>query len=270
MYISEIGWNFMGDLNLAKKMITDSKNAGATHVKFQYWQEKFLKEGAWDKDGRREIYMSAQLNGEKIEIIKSYCKEIGIPCFFSVFNIEDAKFIKSKEFEVIKIPSHEIANYKLIEYCFLNFNTIYLSAGACTEDELEQVSELEKKTKPKNLVVMHCVSCYPCKIENANLPRLKYLNKLFPNRKLGLSDHTQSLIIPAIAAPLGAEVIEKHFTSDHNLPGRDNKFALLPDEFKEMVNNHKIAMSALTDKGIDFQECESDTVKNYRGRWNKI
>ena len=37
-----------------------------------------------------------------------------------------------------------------------------------------------------------------------------------------------------------------------------------------MVNNHKIAMSALTDKGIDFQECESDTVKNYRGRWNKI
>ena len=102
MYISEIGWNFMGDLNLAKKMITDSKNAGATHVKFQYWQEKFLKEGAWDKDGRREIYMSAQLNGEKIEIIKSYCKELEYLVFLAFLILKMQKFIKVKNLKSSK------------------------------------------------------------------------------------------------------------------------------------------------------------------------
>lgn len=270
MYISEIGWNFMGDLELAKEMIQKSKESGATLVKFQYWQEKYLKEGAWDNDGRRQIYVSAQLNQEKIEAIRSFCKKIDIPCFFSVFNVEDAKFIKKMNFDSIKIPSHEIANYELVEFCFSNFKSIYLSAGACTLEELKKVADLSEKIKPSNLTVMHCVSCYPCEVKNANLPRLSVLKSLFPGKKLGLSDHTQSLVIPSVAAALGAEVIEKHFTSDHELPGRDNKFALLPHEFKEMVNNHKNAMDSLIDRGVNFQDCESDTVKNYRGRWNKI
>tara|TARA_B100000767_G_C19256460_1_gene325414 strand:- start:133 stop:459 length:327 start_codon:yes stop_codon:yes gene_type:complete len=107
-------------------------------------------------------------------------------------------------------------------------------------------------------------------MSNVNLPRLINLKKYFPNCTLGLSDHSQSTIVPAIAAAFGVEVIEKHFTTDHNLPGRDNKFALLPEEFSLMVENHKQALLALQDKGFNYQKCESDTVNNYRGRWNNI
>ena len=270
MYISEIGWNFMGNMNLAKEMMQKSKDSGSTLVKFQYWQEKYLKKGAWDEDGRRDIYISAQLNEEKINMIKNFSEEINIPCFFSVFNKNDAKFINEMKFNRIKIPSHEISNLDLIRYCFENFEEVYLSAGACTEDEIEKIASLSEKLNPKNLIVMHCVSCYPCEISNVNLPRLKSLKKYFPNRTLGLSDHSQSTIVPAIAAAYGAEVIEKHFTTDHNLPGRDNKFALLPKEFSLMVENHKQALLALEDKGFNYQKCESDTVNNYRGRWNNI
>jgi len=270
MYISEIGWNFMGDMELAKKMVLKSKESGATLVKFQYWQEKYLKKGAWDEDGRREIYTSAQLNEEKIHLIKSFSEEINIPCFFSVFNKQDAKFINNLKFKRIKIPSHEIANLDLIKYCFESFEEVYLSAGASTEKEIEKIANLTQKIKIKNLTVMHCVSCYPCEMDNVNLPRLISLKKYFPNFTLGLSDHSQSTIVPAIAAAFGVEVIEKHFTTDHNLPGRDNKFALLPEEFSLMVQNHKQALLALKDKGFDYQKCESDTVNNYRGRWNNI
>ena len=270
MYISEIGWNFMGDMNLAKEMVQKSKDSGATLVKFQYWQEKYLKKGPWDEDGRRKIYTSAQLNEEKINLIKSFSEEIDIPCFFSVFNKEDAKFINNLKFKRIKIPSHEIANLDLINYCFDNFEEVYLSAGASTEEEIEKIADLSEKLKIKNLTVMHCVSCYPCEMSNVNLPRLINLKKYFPNCTLGLSDHSQSTIVPAIAAAFGVEVIEKHFTTDHNLPGRDNKFALLPEEFSLMVENHKQALLALQDKGFNYQKCESDTVNNYRGRWNNI
>lgn len=270
MYISEIGWNFMGDMKLAKEMINQSKKAGANLVKFQYWQEKYLKKGPWDEDGRRQIYISAQLTESKIQQIKDFCEEINIPCFFSVFNTEDAKYIKNLGFSKIKIPSHEIANLDLIKYCIDSYQDIYLSAGASTRKEIEIISEIVEREKPQNLTVMHCVSCYPCKFEDANLPRLKSLKQYFPNNQLGLSDHTQSEIIPAVAAAYGAKVIEKHFTTSHELPGRDNKFALLPDEFARMVQNHKDAVLSLNDKGFDFQNCEEDTVKNYRERWNKI
>ena len=53
--ISEIGWNHMGDMDLAKKMILESKNAGADFAKFQTWRVKNLKSGPWDNDGRLEI-----------------------------------------------------------------------------------------------------------------------------------------------------------------------------------------------------------------------
>ena len=270
MYISEIGWNFMGNMDIAKEMMQKSKDSGATIVKFQYWQEKFLKKGAWDEDGRRDIYISAQLNEKKINLIKDFSQEIDIPTFFSVFNKDDAEYINKLKFSKIKIPSHEISNLDLIEYCFENFEQIYLSAGASTEKEIEKIANLSIKLNPKELIVMHCVSCYPCEMSNVNLPRLKSLKNYFPTCKLGLSDHSQSTIVPAIAAAYGAEVIEKHFTTDHDLPGRDNKFALLPNEFSIMVQNHKDALQALKDKGFNYQECETDTVNNYRGRWNNI
>ena len=267
MYIAEIGWNFMGDMDLAEHMIKSAVESGATHVKFQYWREENLKKGEWDEDGRRQIYISAQLNEDKIMQINKIAQKYNVPAFFSVFNARDAAVIKGLGFTTIKIPSHEVINYELIDYCLNEFELIIFSAGACTEDELKKVASMVNKSENR-VVLMHCVSCYPCHLENANLKRILSLKSYCPNVELGLSDHTESTIIPAVAAGYGAFSIEKHFTTDKNLPGRDNKFALLPKSFREMVNNHSDAIKGLIDHGINFQECERNTVEIYRGRWN--
>ena len=57
--ISEIGWNHMGDMTLAKEMIHASKENGADFVKFQTWSVDRLTSGPWDEDGRFEIYKKA-------------------------------------------------------------------------------------------------------------------------------------------------------------------------------------------------------------------
>ena len=62
-------------------------------------------------------------------------------------------------------------------------------------------------------------------------------------------------------------MIEKHFTVDNKLPGRDNENALEPKEFLEMVGNIHQASSSLIDLGNNYLDIESDTVNNYRGRW---
>ena len=66
---------------------------------------------------------------------------------------------------------------------------------------------------------------------------------------------------------MGCSSIEKHFTTDKDLPGRDNKFALDPKEFAEMSSNIRAAEQAFIDRGLDYQDLEKDTVENYRGRW---
>ena len=64
-------------------------------------------------------------------------------------------------------------------------------------------------------------------------------------------------------------IVEKHFTIDNNLPGRDNKFALLPDEMKTISKYRDIFFKMSINKGLDIQECEMDIYNNYRGRWSK-
>ena len=75
---------------------------------------------------------------------------------------------------------------------------------------------------------MHCVSSYPCSIKQANLPRIDYLNTLF--KQVGYSDHVPGINASIYSLKFSPVFIEKHFTLDHELPGRDNKFAILPDE----------------------------------------
>ena len=53
--------------------------------------------------------------------------------------------------------------------------------------------------------------------------------------RVGYSDHTLGIEVPIAAVAMGAEVIEKHFTLDKNLPGPDHKASLEPHELKAMV-----------------------------------
>ena len=262
--IAEIGWNHMGDLSLAEEMICAAKKSGADVVKFQYWNPDYLKPGSWDSDGRREIYNKAALTEEKINSLQKLSTKYECEFLMSVFGTNGAKFMKDLGLKVIKIPSHETTNTKLIEYCSENFEYIYFSAGASTKNEVLQANEI-LKSGSTSFNIMHCVSSYPCESNRANIERINWLKEVHDS--VGYSDHTGSTIIPAVAVGMGASVIEKHFTTDKNLPGRDNKFALDANEFELMTKNIRETELSLVDHGIDYQDIEEDTVLNYRGRW---
>ena len=67
---------------------------------------------------------------------------------------------------------------------------------------------------------------------------------------------------------MGAKFIEKHFTIDPNLPGRDNKFAITPNQLKDLCDYKNDYIKMLINKGLDLQDSELDTFNNYRGRWS--
>ena len=52
---------------------------------------------------------------------------------------------------------------------------------------------------------------------------------------VGYSDYSLGIHIPLAVAAIGAQVIEKHFTLDKDLPGPDHKASLDPNELREMV-----------------------------------
>ena len=262
--IAEIGWNHMGNDTLAKQMIQEAANSGASFAKFQTWSVSRLKAGEWDCDGRREIYNSAELTPEMHSTYIEFCNKFGIKFMSSVFSVEDAKFLKELNLSIVKIPSFEVSNKALLEFCDNNFEELIVSTGTATKEEIDDLKDLIDTSKT---TVMHCVSSYPCDIKNANLPRLKYLQESFPN--VGYSDHVCGIDASVYSLKYDLKYIEKHFTTDHNLPGRDNKFAILPEELKSLTDHISKNQAACTDHGINYQKIETSAREDYRGRFNK-
>ena len=170
--IAEIGWNHMGDMDLAKEMIVAAKESGADYAKFQTWSVKNLKPGPWDKDGRLEIYKKAEITKDKHQLLKQYCDNVGISFLTSIFNIEDVGWLGKLNDKIIKVPSHEVYNSKLIEELDGKFESILISTGASKWNEIELIRNLNFES---NVILMHCVSAYPCNPENINLERINKL-----------------------------------------------------------------------------------------------
>ena len=261
--IAEIGWNHLGDINLAKQMILAAKNSGADYAKFQTWSVDRLKNGAWDNDGRREIYKKAELSKQNHIDLINYCKEVSITFLSSVFSISDAQLLVDLNCKEVKIPSFESRNTELIKFCDSNFEKVFMSTGTSNFVEIKSSVNLFKNSE---LNLMHCVSMYPCNYENANLNKMKGLMKL--HDKVGYSDHIQGVESAKIAIGGGACVIEKHFTIDNDLPGRDNKFAILPSNLKDLSDYISNRKAMFEDHGLDFQQGELDSRTNYEGRFN--
>ena len=262
--IAEVGWNHLGDMKLAREMIDAASNAGADYCKFQTWSVKNLKPGPWDKDGRREIYQKAELTYEKHIELKEYCDNRNIKFLTTIFNINDLEFLKKLIPDIIKIGSPEAYNLELIAECLNNFKNVIVSTGATKWEEINQYKKLNNLNK---LILLHCVSAYPCKPENINIPRMNKLREI--TNCVGYSGHFDGIDDAIIAICNNAEFVEKHFTIDKSLPGRDNQFALMPNQLKKICEFRDNFKKMNKFKGLDFQNIEEDVVNGARGRWKK-
>jgi sialic acid synthase SpsE len=114
--------------------------------------------------------------------------------------------------------------------------------------------------------LLHCVSSYPCTWENSNINRIKHLKRLVD--KVGFSDHSPDITPSVLALTYGLDVIEKHFTIDNKLPGRDNENSILPSDLKKLKYFIEASESILSLNESSFQKCELDVRENYTGRFD--
>ena len=276
--IAEIGWNHLGDINLAKRMIKEASENGATHVKTQVFNETYLKPGPWDTDGRREIYKKAQPTYDQLMEMKKHCEIHEVKFMASPMSLRDAKMYLTVTNELIKIPGFESRNKELLQFAFDNFQTVIISTGTSSVKEIEDtLSSLDRFNELyySKLVLLHCVSSYPCDPKTANLQRIRSLQFLQsinygnPPEQVGFSDHIMGVESVKVALEFDIDWVEKHFTVDRNLPGRDNKFAILPHELKDLSDYIKLREDMLVDHGDDYQECEKLVRDIQTGRFDK-
>ena len=234
--LAEAGVNHEGSMEIARRLINEAAEGGAHGIKFQSYKAETLASqyspSYWDlsKESTESQFLLFKKYDRfwktEYEQLKRHCDKVGIEFLSTPFDVESASFLNDL-MDVYKISSSDITNLPFIEYLCNFSKPILLSTGASFMWEIQQAVELiESKGNP--LCLMHCILNYPTEDQNANLGMLRDISQKFPNAILGYSDHTMpaDTEVLQIAALLGAQLIEKHFTHDKSLPGNDHYHAM--------------------------------------------
>ena len=231
--IAEIGLNHSGNINLAKILIKNAKEAGANAAKFQIFEPQTLGRDIKKKDVANYKWKKLYTSDKKIRLLINYCKKIGIDFLCSVFDQESLERVKKYKLKYIKIASSEVNNLELLKKIKrLNIKPI-LSTGMSDDKEISKAIKILGKP-----ILLHCVSLYPCDPSKINLNRMITLKKKY-KLKTGFSDHTTGIDACKIAIIKGAEFIEKHFTYNKKLKGFDHILSAEKEELADLVNFSK-------------------------------
>ncbi len=248
--IAEIGINHNGDLDIAKKLIDNSKNTGFDAVKFQkrdiqkvYSQDQLnsFRESPWGNTFFKQKE-GIEFNQHDYEKINDYCKKKKINWFASAWDENSLDFLKQFKLKYNKIASAMIVDQNFLNKVAKEKKYTFISTGMSTESNIKKAVEIFKKNKCK-FELMHCVSTYPMKIEDANLETIKYLKKKF-KCKVGYSGHENGVIVSLAALFYNITSLERHITLDRTLYGSDQSASLEFNGMQFLTNSiNKIVKS---------------------------
>ncbi len=268
--IAELSANHNQDYNLCERTIKAMAKAGADAVKIQTYKPQSLSidmdtgyfsprtEGLWKGFTSWDLYTKASMPYEWQPKLQKLTHDLGMEFFSSPFDIEGVDYLETLEVPRYKIASLEITDIPLIEYTASKGKPMIISTGVAEENDIILALDACKQVGNNDITLLKCTSDYPATIEDANLRTMVDMKRRF-GVKVGLSDHTMGSLVPTVAASLGAEVIEKHFTLDRSLGGPDSAFSMEPKEFAEMVEAVRLTESALGK--ITYQVSDKDKAR---------
>jgi len=253
--IAEAGVNHNGQLKLAHDLVDAAANAGADAVKFQTWiTEKVVKPGARkahyqqvqcpDESDQFALIKPLELRFEWHGELKQHAEERGLVFLSTADEIESARFLCTLGVPAVKIGSAELTNLPFLRQLGGLGKPLILSTGMGTLEDVRRAVEAIHSRATVPLALLHCVSAYPAPEEEMNLRCLTTLRREF-DVPVGLSDHTMNSLAATAAVGLGMDILEKHITLDHALPGPDHSASSEPDEFAELVRTVRKVESML-------------------------
>ena len=244
--IAEVGVNHNGRISLAKKLIKHAKNAGADFVKFQsFVSDKLVTDKANkakyqkkfdNKESQKEMLKKYELSLSQLLILKKFSKKVGIKFMLSVFDVKSLNNLRLLKLDIVKIPSGELNNFKLLERIVKYNLEIILSTGMSNYNEISKTVNYLKKKIKKKITILHCISSYPTKPQDVQINSILTIKKKFKT-EIGFSDHTDSYEAAVAATVLGASVIEKHLTINRRMKGPDHSSSLDPKQFLHFVKS---------------------------------
>jgi N,N'-diacetyllegionaminate synthase len=242
--IAEAGVNHNGDLDLARKLIDVAVEAGADAVKFQTFKTEELildnvskakyQQGTTDaSESQFAMLKKLEVQVSKLKELHDYASSNGIILLTTPFDEKSLDELDLLDLPAYKVASTDTTNLPFLLKMAAKKKPLLLSTGMTYQAELDVVLTALSEVN-SDIILLQCTANYPIADDEANLLVVKTFQERY-EILVGYSDHSTGIGAAPYALPLGAKVLEKHFTIDKSLPGPDQQASLDPEELKEFV-----------------------------------
>jgi len=239
--IAEIGINHNGDMSICKRLIDAAVESGCDMVKFQkrdvnqVYTQEFLdspRESQWGLT-QREQKQGLEFNLDEYKEIDKYCKNKNIEWFASAWDLNSQKFLQNFKCKYNKIASAMAVYPELLKMVAQEKKHTFISTGMCTYNDIQKAVDIFRK-ESCSFELMHTVSTYPMKVEDANLNVINTLKNKY-KCNVGYSGHEVGLSVSYAASAMGITSLERHITLDRSMYGSDQSASVEPHGFQTLV-----------------------------------
>jgi N-acetylneuraminate synthase len=249
--VAEIGINHNGDLDLARQLVDAAVAAGCDAVKFQkrtidvvYTPEELATPrespfGSINEDLKRGLEFGY---GEYAQIDR-HCRERGIAWFASCWDRLSLDFIDAFDPPCYKIASACLVDDDLLRCHRQKARPILLSTGMSSVEEIDHAVNV---LGAEALMLLHCTSAYPSRVEELNLNVIPWLAERY-DVPVGYSGHEVGLVTTTAAVVLGACLVERHLTLDRAMWGSDQAASMEPQGMARLVKDIRAIERAMGD-----------------------
>jgi len=268
--IAEIGINHNGDLSICKDLINAASDAGCDAVKFQkrdinlVYSQEFLdspRDSPWGST-QRDQKQGIEFDLEEFTQITQYCKEKKIEWFASAWDLNSLKFLRQFNCKYNKVASAMIVYEEFLRAIAEEGKHTFVSTGMTSFDDIQKAVDIFTEAKC-SFELMHTVSTYPMKDEDANLNMIKTLRNKF-KCKVGYSGHEVGLAVSYAAAALEITSLERHITLSRAMYGSDQSASVEPIGLRQLVGAVRKIEQAMGDGEKRIIEAEVPIAKKLR------
>ena len=269
--IAEIGINHNGDIEIAKKLISNAKKANFNAVKFQkrtvelVYSDEILnipRDSPWGTT-QRDQKNGLEFGEKEYDEINDYCKSKKIEWFCSAWDINSLNFLKKYNLKYNKIASAMIVDIRLLKEVEKEKKHTFISTGMSTREDIDNAVEIFRSFNC-SFELMHCVSTYPMAPEEANLETINSLKKTY-KCDVGYSGYENGIAISLAATMMNISSLERHITLDRAMYGSDQSASLEMQGMEKLTSSiDKMYLAIGTDKLGYISENEKIIAKKLR------
>jgi len=258
--IGETAHNHEGDINYLLKMVAEIAEIELNAVKFHlllnlesYMQKKHPVIG----ERKKWIFDKKQWDD-----IIDYSNEKELDVIALCDDVESIEYVlkNGKNVDAIELHATGLNDYFLLDSVSKFNGQIILGIGGSTIDEIAYaVNFLENKAK-NCIVLIYGFQAYPTKYTDISLSKMIKLRDLF-NLPVGYADHTASddrnnEIISIMAAMMGFNILEKHYTPDYGKERIDYHAAVGSRQMLRIKELMKLALTVYGDGSLTMSKAE--------------